>query len=63
MGLAYDASTLKITPSTPYPHNFNAVPDSLCRKLPWIFPVVAEKKVHYIISIFSHFQRKLLNYF
>ena len=55
MGLAYDASTFKIIPSTPHPHNLNAVPDSLCRKLPWIFPVVAEKKVHYIISIFSHF--------
>lgn len=55
MGLAYDASTFKITPSTPHPHNLSAVPDSLCRKPSWIFPVVAEKKVYYIISIFSHF--------
>lgn len=55
MGLAYDASTFKIIPSMPHPHNLNAVPDSLCRKLPGTFPVVAEKKVHYIISIFSHF--------
>ena len=56
MGLAYDASTFKITPSTPHPHNLSAVPDSLCRKLPWIFPVVAEKKVHYIISISAIFK-------
>ena len=36
MGLAYDASSFKITPSTPHPHNLRAVPDSQCKKLPWI---------------------------
>lgn len=49
IGLAHDASTFKITFSTPHPRNLNTVPDSLYRKLPWVFLVIAEQKVTLIL--------------